>query len=62
MTGGALLKLMHTNNGNGHQYYVVPGGHVTHDDAIKILERPDVFPFDDGLFPGNPQSWKIGEP
>ena len=45
---------------NGKAYYVVPGGYIEPADAEKIISRPDVHPFDDGLFPGYPQSWKIG--
>lgn len=41
-------------------YFVVPGGQVTEADAQKIIRRPDVFPYDDGLFPGCAQSWKVG--
>jgi hypothetical protein len=25
-----------------------------------LLERNDLQPFDDGLLPGHPQSWKLG--
>ena len=58
MRTGSRLTLMHTY-GRGLEYYVVPGGHVNRRDAEKILERPDIIVFDDGLFPGSPQSWKI---
>ena len=51
------LMLMHTHDGN--EFYVVPGGRVGARDAQKILERPDVQSFDDGLFPGHPQQWRI---
>jgi len=54
---GARLMLMHCSSGK--EFYVIPGGPVSQEDAQKILSRPDVVPFDDGLFPGNPQSWKI---
>lgn len=52
------LMVMHT--GEGDHFYVVPGGRVDRNDAQKIIQRPDVHQFDDGLFPGNPQSWRIG--
>lgn len=54
----ARLILMHCNDGD--HFYVVPGGRVKREAALKILARPDCREFDDGLFPGNPQSWKIG--
>ncbi|MEY9413742.1 hypothetical protein ABIF69_000184 [Bradyrhizobium japonicum] len=51
------LMLMHTHDGN--EFYVVPGGRVDARDAQKILERPDVQSFDDGLFPGHPPQLRI---
>jgi len=54
---GARMMIMHASDGD--HFYVVPGGRVNRDDAQKILKRPDIIEFDDGLFPGNPQSWKI---
>lgn len=52
------MMLMHTNDGD--HYYVVPGGRVDRNDAQKIIGRPDCHMLDDGLFPGNPQSWRLG--
>jgi MOSC domain-containing protein YiiM len=52
------LMLMHTRTGTA--YYVVPGGRVSKEDALKIIQRPDVQPFDDGLFPGCSQTWRLG--
>ena len=54
---GARLMIMHASTGD--HYYVIPGGRVDCDAAKKILQRDDVMEFDDGLFPGNPQSWKM---
>lgn len=51
------LMLMHTRD--GQEFYIVPGGRVDARDAQKILERPDVQSFDDGLFPGHPQQWRM---
>ena len=59
MRKGARLTLLH-GYGRGLEYYVIPGGHIHRKDAEKILERPDIIVFDDGLFPGSPQSWKMG--
>lgn len=50
------MMIMHTNDGD--HFYIVPGGVVVRGTAQKILQRPDIIEFDDGLFPGNPQSWK----
>jgi hypothetical protein len=52
-----LLMIMH--NTNGDEYFLVPGGRVTKDTAKKILARPDVVPFDQGLFPEIAQSWVL---
>lgn len=54
---GTRLMVMHSSDGN--HFYVVPGGRVDRDAAMKIISRDDVVSFDDGLFPGNPQSWKM---
>jgi hypothetical protein len=51
------LMVMHSRDGD--EFYVVPGGRVDARDALKILERPDVRSFDDGLFPGHSQQWRI---
>jgi hypothetical protein len=51
------LMRMHTNT--GLEWFVVPGGRVRGDDAAKIIERPDIVPHDNGLFPGIDQSWKL---
>ena len=53
-----LLQLMHTKG--GQEFFVMPGGPVTKETAQKILGRPDVQPFESGLFPDCPQSWKLG--
>jgi hypothetical protein len=57
--GGRITQaqVMHTRDGD--EYYIVPGGRVDARDALKILERPDVRSFDDGLFPGHSQQWRI---
>lgn len=50
------LMLMHTRDGD--EFCIVPGGRLDTRDALKILERPDVRSFDDGLFPGHSQQWR----
>lgn len=54
---GARMMLMHASDGD--HFYIIPGGRVDRADAQKILSRPDVIKFDDGLFPNNPQSWRL---
>jgi hypothetical protein len=54
---GTRMMLMHSRDGD--EFYIVPGGRVDARDAQKILESPDVHPFDDGLFPGHSQQWRI---
>ena len=51
------LMLMHGRD--GQEFYIVPGGRVDARDALKILERPDIKSFDDGIFPGHPQQWHM---
>ena len=54
------LVRLHSNNG-GAGFYIWPGGGRVPDDvAHLLLERNDVQPYDSGLFPGNPQSWRLG--
>jgi hypothetical protein len=52
------LVLMHTKV--GQEFFVMPGGPVTKEVALKIIERVDVQPHDNGLLDGHPQSWKLG--
>lgn len=54
---GTRMMVMHSNDGD--HFYIVPGGRVDRAAAQKILKRPDIMEFDDGLFPGNPQSWRL---
>jgi hypothetical protein len=35
------------------------GGQVDRAAAELIIAREDIIQFDDGLFPNNPQSWKM---
>ena len=54
------LVRLHSNNG-GAGFYIWPGGgRVPNDVAHLLLERNDVQPYDSGLFPGHPQSWRLG--
>ena len=52
---------MHDNTSpRGKSYFIVPHGRVDDEDAMKIKARKDSYVFDEGLFPGNPQSWRLG--
>jgi hypothetical protein len=59
-TGSRLMKMFTNGSPSGYAYYVVPGGYIEPVQAEQIIDRPDVYVYDDGLFPGIPQSWKIG--
>jgi hypothetical protein len=48
---------MHTTK--GRRWFVVPGGQVAESVAQRLLERPDVQPFDAGLLPGHDQTFKL---
>ena len=53
------LKKMYVSGGR-REYFVVPnGGMVLEKDALAIIARPEIGVFEDGLFPGNPQSWRL---
>ena len=56
----ARLVRLHANNGTGGFYIWPRGGRVPDDVAHLLLERNDVQPYDSGLFPGHPQSWRLG--
>lgn len=51
---GTRLMQMHTKTGD--EWFLVPGGKVSAAFADEFRKRPDVIPWDDGLFPGNAQS------
>jgi hypothetical protein len=54
-------RLMKTYVSQGTRFSLVPGGGaVRNADAKRIIARRDVISFDDGLFPGNAQTWAIG--
>ena len=57
MREGRLLTRMHTVN--GLRWFVVPGGKVTDKVAEHILARPDVQPYDSGLFGGCEQTFRL---
>jgi hypothetical protein len=56
----AKLVRLHSNN-NRAGFYVWPrGGRIPDEVAQAVLERSDVQPFEPGLLPGHPQSWRMG--
>jgi hypothetical protein len=57
MRAGGVLMKMHTCAGSC--WYIVPYGEVTAVVATELLERPDVQPGGDGLFPGIPQTYRL---
>ncbi len=53
-------RLLQTNTQRGVRWDVVPGGpQVSDEDARAIIARPDVVPFQDGLFPGISQQYTV---
>jgi hypothetical protein len=56
----ARLVQSHTNDSDRGFYILPQGGRVSDLIAKKLLERNDIQPYDDGLFPGHPQSWRRG--
>lgn len=57
MRSGGTLVQMHAKD--GMRWYIVPGGPVTERIANELLERPDVQPSNDGLFPGISQTFRL---
>jgi hypothetical protein len=59
MRKGAKLMNMHSQDG-GKKWYCVPGREVDEAIALKVIAEADVFPCNDGLFPGVSQTYQIG--
>jgi hypothetical protein len=53
-------RMMKMTAPDGASYFIVPGGRLHDGDAEKILKRIDLIAFEDGLFPGNSQCWRLG--
>lgn len=60
MRDGAVLMQM-TAVGGGKRWYVVPGREVDPEIALAVIQEPDVHSNHDGLFPGIPQTYRIGK-
>jgi hypothetical protein len=55
---GSSLKKMFAPGGRREYFLMRNGGMVAEKDALAIIARPEISVFEDGLFPGNPQSWR----
>jgi hypothetical protein len=53
-------SLMQMNTAQGKRWYVVPGREVDEEIARRVIAEANVFPSQDGLFPGISQTYKIG--
>jgi hypothetical protein len=58
MRRGSILARMNTRYGT--KWFIVPGGEVSEKVASELLNRPDVQPNNDGLFPGLSQTFRLG--
>jgi hypothetical protein len=52
-------RLVRTNSTGGEIFYVVPGGYVEPDTAVKIIKHPQVIASEDGMWPGMSQTWRF---
>ena len=56
-----LVKVFSDALPAGFAHYIVPGGYVAPETAEKIKAHPLVHASHDGLFPGQDQTWRLGE-
>ena len=59
LPGARLVKMHIAGSPEGFAHYIVPGGYVTPETAEKIKQHPLVVCSEDGLFPGQSQTWRI---
>jgi hypothetical protein len=60
MREGATLTLMYDQKApGGFQHFIVPGGKVDVETAEKLKGHASVVVDSSGLFPGNPQAWRM---
>jgi hypothetical protein len=59
--GTRLVKMFTNGSREGFAHYLVPGGYVTPDTAEKIKQHPLVRASEDGLFPNQDQTWRLGD-
>jgi hypothetical protein len=58
---GAKLVRLHASNSTAGFYIWPRGGRISNEIAQALLERNDVQPYENGLLPGHPQSWRLGD-
>jgi hypothetical protein len=56
----AKLVKQHSADGDPRFEIWPRGGRVSDPIAQALLRRSDVQPYDSGLLPGHPQSWRLG--
>jgi hypothetical protein len=57
---GARLVLVHSNDPAKNGYFILPGGwRVAKRIAEALISGPHMQPHDHGLFPDQPQSWRL---
>lgn len=57
---GARLVLVHSNDPAKNGYFILPGGwRVAKRIAEALISGPHMQPHDQGLFPDQPQSWRL---
>jgi len=61
LPGRRLIKTYSNRLPEGFAHYISPGGYVEPETAEKIKAHPLVHASHDGLFPGQDQTWKLGD-
>ena len=56
----ARIVRLHSNNGEARFYVWPNGGHVSNEVVQLLLGPNDIQPYGSGVFPGHPQSWRLG--
>lgn len=57
---GKGAKLMQMHKMGKLSWYIVPGWEIPEEVATVLKRRPDVISSEDGLFPGIPQTYRMG--
>jgi hypothetical protein len=58
--GARIVMTCTKSYDKGRAFTIMPAGVSVSDGLARaILRRDDVKPFDPGLFPGRPQSWRM---
>jgi hypothetical protein len=56
--GGLMLTINHTHDASVRQYSTHAGRPIHRTVAEELIRRGAVVANDDGIFPGEPQSWR----